>query len=216
MPYFRDTVNEYSFQWIDPSSIESLMMHECDGLEILFKFLLGSAKDLQIKQFTMEDWTIQPELLQKSPDNIEKFLNSFSGLMLCKAVLSVSWSRDLDLMSRNHRTIDNLVVNFGDQGMNMGMLKKNQVPYLRISVLGFWHRMLELPTNHGAFEDKLCDITGRRLVGFDSLFMPIADKFVEFPLLDAVEAIYMPGRVGMYNRSNGRRSPGGMPTTKSF
>ncbi|EAT78829.1 hypothetical protein SNOG_13805 [Parastagonospora nodorum SN15] len=120
----------------------------------------------------MEDWTIQPELLQKSPDNIEKFLNSFSGLMLCKAVLSVSWSRDLDLMSRNHRTIDNLVVNFGDQG--------------------------------------------RRLVGFDSLFMPTADKFVEFPLLDAVEAIYMPGRVGMYNRSNGRRSPGGMPTTKSF
>jgi hypothetical protein len=173
------------------------MVHECDSPEILFKFLLGSAKALQIKQFTMENWTIQPELLQKSPDNIEKFLDSFSGSTLCKVVLSVSWSLDLNFMLRNHRTIETLVLNFEDQIMNMGMLKRIQVPCLRFSFLGFLHRTFELFTNHDAFEDKLCDITGRRLAGVDSLFMLIADKLVEFPLIEAMEAIYMPGRVGI-------------------
>lgn len=116
----------------------------------------------------MENWVIRPEFVRKSPSDNEKLLSSFSGLEYCSIISNMSWPLDLDTLLRYHKTMGTLMLSFGEKDFNMSMLNKIHTLCPYTSFLGFRHRVFQLPSKQGAFEDNLCDVTGYRRAGFDT------------------------------------------------
>jgi hypothetical protein len=186
---FKEALVTNCFDWLDLQSVEYLSMNECDHPEVLFHLLIQNKAKINLKWFRMENWLIKPELIKKSPSNIEAFLSAFSGLEYCTILLTKNWKPDFKTMFRKHSTLKDLVISLGRDNILYPMLTKlvNLCPNL--THLGFQNDVFETPHKRGTFVDGLCPRTCSLLTGFDTVFLPFADNLVEFEKLVSLEAV---------------------------
>jgi hypothetical protein len=72
----------------------------------------------------MVNWLVKPELIKKSPGNLEAFLAAISGLEYCTILLTMNWQLDFKTILDRHGTLKELVISLGKNKMVPGMLTK--------------------------------------------------------------------------------------------